>query len=67
MSNYSCLNFAVRDSVAQITLNRPEAANALNLPLAQELEEVSLRCNESTDIRAVLLTGAGKLSVRVAT
>lgn len=61
MSNFNCLNFEVRDHVAHITLNRPEAANALNLALAQELEEVSLRCNEDADVRAVLLTGAGKL------
>ncbi len=61
MSNYSCLNFEVRDNVAHITLNRPEAANALNLALAQELEEISLRCNEGADVRAVLLTGNGKL------
>jgi 2-(1,2-epoxy-1,2-dihydrophenyl)acetyl-CoA isomerase len=61
MSSYSCLNFEVRDNVAHITLNRPEAANALNLALAQELEEVSLRCNEGVDVRAVLLTGSGKL------
>ena len=61
MSNYTCLNFEVRENVAHITLNRPEAANALNLALAQELEEVSLRCNEGADVRAVLLTGTGKL------
>jgi 2-(1,2-epoxy-1,2-dihydrophenyl)acetyl-CoA isomerase len=61
MSQYSCLNFEVRENVAHITLNRPEAANALNLALAQELEEVSLRCNEGADVRAVLLTGTGKL------
>jgi 2-(1,2-epoxy-1,2-dihydrophenyl)acetyl-CoA isomerase len=61
MSNYTCLNFEVRDHVAHITLNRPEAANALNLALARELEEVSLRCNEGADVRAVLLTGNGKL------
>jgi 2-(1,2-epoxy-1,2-dihydrophenyl)acetyl-CoA isomerase len=61
MSNFKCLNFEMRDSVAHLTLNRPEAANALNLELAQELEEVSLRCNEDQDVRAVLLTGNGKL------
>ena len=61
MSNFKCLNFEIRDGVAHLTLNRPEAANALNLELAQDLEEVSLRCNEDSEIRAVLLTGAGKL------
>jgi 2-(1,2-epoxy-1,2-dihydrophenyl)acetyl-CoA isomerase len=61
MPKFECLNFEVRDHVAHLTLNRPEAANALNFQLAQELEEVSLRCAEDPDIRAVLLTGAGKL------
>ena len=61
MSKFECLNFEVRDQVAHLTLNRPEAANALNLDLAQELEEVSLRCDEDAAVRAVLMTGAGKL------
>ena len=61
MSKFECLNFEVREHVAHLTLNRPEAANALNFQLAQELEEVSLRCAEDPDVRAVLLTGAGKL------
>jgi 2-(1,2-epoxy-1,2-dihydrophenyl)acetyl-CoA isomerase len=61
MANYSSLKFEVRDHVAHITLNRPEAANALNLALAQELEEVSLLCNEDAAVRAVMLTGTGKL------
>lgn len=61
MANYSSLNFEVRDNVAHVTLNRPEAANALNFDLARELEEVSLRCGEDPAVRAVLLTGNGKL------
>ena len=64
MSKFDCLNFEVRDHVAHLTLNRPEAANALNLQLAQELEEVSLRCAEDPDIRAVLLTGSGQTVLR---
>ncbi len=44
--------------VARITLNRPDMGNAITLELAQELMEVSLRC-ESARVRAVLLTGAG--------
>jgi 2-(1,2-epoxy-1,2-dihydrophenyl)acetyl-CoA isomerase len=55
------VNFEVRNNVAYLTLNRPEAANALNLEMAQALEEASLKCEEDSNIRAVLMTGAGKL------
>jgi 2-(1,2-epoxy-1,2-dihydrophenyl)acetyl-CoA isomerase len=55
------LLFEVRNHVAYVTLNRPEAANALNAEVAQGLEEISLRCDEDPAVRAVLLTGAGKM------
>jgi 2-(1,2-epoxy-1,2-dihydrophenyl)acetyl-CoA isomerase len=55
------INLEVRDSVAHLTLNRPEAANALNLAMAMALEEASLKCEEDPNVRAVLMTGAGKL------
>lgn len=58
---YKTLGFNVRDGVAYITLNRPEAANALNLELTQELFSVVLRCDEDPDIRAVLISGAGPM------
>lgn len=55
------LLFEVRDHVAYLTLNRPDAANALNFEMVQEMEEASLRCDEDPAIRAVLLTGAGRM------
>jgi 2-(1,2-epoxy-1,2-dihydrophenyl)acetyl-CoA isomerase len=55
------LLFEIRNHVGYITLNRPDAANALNLEAVKELEEVSLRCDEDAAVRAVLLTGAGKM------
>jgi 2-(1,2-epoxy-1,2-dihydrophenyl)acetyl-CoA isomerase len=61
MENLGTLLFEIRDHVACITLNRPEAANAMNLELSRELEEVALECEESSQVRAVLLTGAGKM------
>ena len=51
----------VRENVAHLTLNRPEAANALNLEMAMALEAAALKCEEDPNIRAVLMTGAGKL------
>ncbi len=59
--NYNTLEFDVRDGVAHITLNRPEAGNALNLELGQELLRAVLRCDEDPEVRAVLLAGAGRM------
>ena len=61
MADYSTLLFDVRNNVAYVTLNRPEAANALNAELAHDLMEVSLRCEEDPSVRAVLINAAGKL------
>ena len=61
MADYSTLLFDVRNNVAYLTLNRPEAANALNAELAHDLMEVSLRCEEGPSVRAVLINAAGKL------
>lgn len=54
------LLFEVSDRVATITFNRPRAANAIDKTLARELMQASLRCAEDREIRAVVLTGAGK-------
>jgi enoyl-CoA hydratase/carnithine racemase len=48
-----------KDHIANITLNRPEAGNSINLELAQELEDVCRRINQDDDIYVVTLTGAG--------
>jgi enoyl-CoA hydratase len=45
--------------LAHITLNRPRAANAINRPLAQELEEICARINQDDGIYVVIITGAG--------
>ncbi|MBW2615911.1 MAG: enoyl-CoA hydratase/isomerase family protein [Deltaproteobacteria bacterium] len=58
---FKTLLFDVQDNVAHITLNRPEAANAINLELAKELMYALMQCDEDPLIRAVLITGAGPL------
>lgn len=45
------------DNVLLLTINRPQAANALNTPLAKEI--FSAFSTTSPDIRTVVLTGAG--------
>jgi 2-(1,2-epoxy-1,2-dihydrophenyl)acetyl-CoA isomerase len=54
------LSFEVEGSVARLTLDRPDAANAIDLALGRELMEAAIRCDEDARIRAVLLTGAGR-------
>jgi 2-(1,2-epoxy-1,2-dihydrophenyl)acetyl-CoA isomerase len=58
---YSTLLFDVRDHVARITLNRPDAANALNVELSKDMMQASLRCSEDPSIRAVIITGTGRM------
>lgn len=60
MSSFKYLSFQEDQGVATITLNRPDAANAINVELARELMLVANACDESPSIRAVILTGAGK-------
>lgn len=57
--SYQQLLFDVRDGVAQITLNRPEAMNTWTAIMAEELTDAMHRCNDDNAIRAVVLTGAG--------
>jgi len=56
---YSTIIYTVKDHVATVTLNRPQAGNKLNLELAQELEDICLKINQDDDIYVVTLTGAG--------
>ncbi len=58
---YSTLLFEVRDSVAHITLNRPEAANAINVEMSRDLMHAALQCDEDPAIRAVVITGTGRM------
>lgn len=57
---YTTLRFELTDGVAKITLNRPDAYNAMNLAMVRELYDAIRRCDDDLAVRAVLLTGAGK-------
>ncbi len=58
---YRNIRFALADGVATITLDRPDAANAIDLALGRELMHAAIRCAEDPAVRAVLLTGTGKM------
>ncbi|MGN6474662.1 MAG: enoyl-CoA hydratase-related protein [Mycobacteriales bacterium] len=54
------VGYMVADGVATITLNRPEALNALTVSLKEGLREAFERAGGDPAARAVLLTGAGR-------
>ncbi|MGE7544912.1 enoyl-CoA hydratase-related protein [Sporosarcina newyorkensis] len=53
------IRYEQRNSVAYVTLNRPEAMNAFNFNLLMELGQVVEAIRIDPDIRAVVFTGSG--------
>src|SRR5712664_4586764 len=48
------------DGVATITLNRPERLNALTFEVYRELTDLFVTLRNENDVRAVVITGAGR-------
>ncbi len=60
MTAWKTITVERRDRVGLITLNRPEALNALNLEMLQELVAASSELDADTGIGAIVLTGSAK-------
>lgn len=54
------LLFEVSDNIATLTLNRPEKLNAFTNDMLEGLIAALDDCDEREDVRAVILTGAGR-------
>lgn len=54
------LDFELKYSVGVITLNRPDKLNSFNNSMGKHLQTVLDHCKENSDVRCVLLTGAGR-------
>jgi enoyl-CoA hydratase/carnithine racemase len=54
------VNYSVADSVATITLNRPDQLNAFTTQMCFELLEAFDLIDADDDVRAVVVTGAGR-------
>ena len=52
------IRFEQRGAVAWITLNRPDAMNALSETMCAELRDATERCERDPAIRVIVLTGA---------
>lgn len=60
MSDYECMMLDITDHIATVTLNRPEIMNALNWTAYDELEGIFRDLQKNTDVRCIVLTGAGR-------
>jgi 2-(1,2-epoxy-1,2-dihydrophenyl)acetyl-CoA isomerase len=60
MTDYKNLIYEVKDAIATLTLNRPERLNALGGTLRDDFYDAVLRASQDVDVRAIVVTGAGK-------
>ena len=59
MKTYSNLIYDRRGSIAYITVNRPNALNALNQRTLAELDQAFEEAKQDSDVSGVILTGGG--------
>lgn len=58
--SYETILFDIEENVATLTMNRPEAMNAINRQLGEEFVDAVIRCRSDPNVRAVVLKGAGR-------
>ena len=54
------LRLEIDGAVARIVLNRPKAANSIDLELGRALADAAIRCDEDPAVRAIVLAGEGR-------
>ena len=59
--------YAKRENYAVITLNRPVVLNAVNWSICRRLKVALDQAEQDDDVRAIILTGAGRAFPRAAT
>src|SRR3989441_6635437 len=57
---YECLIYEVKDSIATLTLNRPDRLNALGGSLRDDLHDAITRSAADPEVRVLIITGSGK-------
>ncbi len=61
MNELETIRFELADNVARVTLDRPDAANAMNTQMTKDLLQVGIECDENPEVRAVLLRSEGRM------
>ena len=60
---FSYVDTTVNNGVATITINRPEAMNALNVVVVKQLTQAVEAANANAEVNTIVLDGAGKAFV----
>lgn len=59
-TQYEQIRYEVSNHVATVTLNRPDRLNAFTVQMAEELIDAFDRADSDDEVRAVVMTGAGR-------
>ena len=57
---FGTIRYEVRGKIGYVTINRPEALNALNQKVLCELYDVFNQINDDDEVRCVIVTGEGR-------
>ena len=58
--SFSYVDLEIKDNIARILINRPEAMNAINEEVISQLDKQFTAANNNTNVKAIVLEGAGK-------
>lgn len=58
---FKSIVFRIEAGVAHITLNRPDAGNAMNFDLVRELARAALVCDNDPAVKVVLISARGRM------
>ena len=57
---FKTIKFDIKDGIGYITINRPEALNALNMDVLKDLKKVLAEIEAKDAVRVVIVTGEGR-------
>ncbi|MBT3424490.1 MAG: hypothetical protein HOM80_03335 [Bacteroidetes bacterium] len=61
--DYKVIKFKISENIAFVTINRPDAMNALNTQVFNEMDDVVAQVSSNADVRVMIITGEGKAFV----
>ncbi len=60
---YSILDVQINEGIAIVTINRPEALNALNTKFFEEMDSVITTLSKNSEVKIMIISGSGKAFV----